>query len=162
MQCTLSPSPRKGRQPIERSVTFAATAPGKGWLMLTVGKDSAAYRLTEVHPELAGRAFQLVKAGGADASESTYRVALADDGSARCDCCSFHHRGKCKHVDALRMLIDAGALPKLCPACWERFSDKNGHPCDPCKAEFEADMAALSYNCRFDRELDADAAQSAA
>jgi hypothetical protein len=146
MQCTLSPSARKGAQPVERSATFEATAPGQGRLSIMVGKETTAYRLTETACDVAGRNFRLNKSG-ADGGES-YHVLIGDEVSTRCTCASFEHRSRCKHVDALRALIEHGVLPQLCPCCFVRFSDADGSACDVCMAEIQTEIEMLALDGR--------------
>jgi hypothetical protein len=151
-QITLVPSVRKGhKNPVERSATFEAVAPGQGLLTITTGDEAAAYWLTEVGADF-GRGFRLEKQ---DAEGEGYYVLVGNELDTRCDCLSGQHRGKCKHLDTLRTLIDSGALPRLCPACHERFANEHGHPCPPCQMEISADMDAIAYTGRRDKFSDA-------
>lgn len=65
------------------------------------------YAVTEFPTDWPGRAFQLVK----DRTGESYSVFVVDDGqNHQCDCRGFAATARCKHIDALRHLIEDGQL----------------------------------------------------
>ncbi len=157
MQLTLNPCPRKDRKPVERSAMFEPSKPGQGRLIITAGHQSDAYLLTEVGADF-GRGFRIEKQS--DDSDGYY-VLIGSEIDTRCDCKGFlahglgAHGAGCKHIAAIRWLIDAGRLPPLCPACCEDHAIGDRQPCLKCQAEINADLDAIAYNCRRDRIIDA-------
>jgi hypothetical protein len=112
MQITLPQAERTGRTPIKRSALFTPSAQGQGLLAIAVGPETNVYDVSEIGSEIGGRGFRLAKL---DAEGEVYHVLIADEVSTLCDCIGFEHTGHCKHVDALRAVIDAGELPPQDP-----------------------------------------------
>ena len=107
----------------ERHVTFIkVTPPGKlgGVIEIrTAGPKGPAhcdrYALREIHsPTKEGRSFRLTKPGG----ETFYDVFLAEDYVFdvfdSCDCVGFSQHGHCKHLEALKALLEAGHMDPDC------------------------------------------------
>jgi hypothetical protein len=76
-------------------------------------KLSSYWLLPIVCPD--GLAFQFQASRGSAASEmqlDAYDVGLLADGEA-CDCVGHERWGHCKHVDALKLLVECGKLPAV-------------------------------------------------
>jgi hypothetical protein len=81
-------------------------------LLAIGGKKPGAYRVTEIGVE-GGRGFQLAKvAGGSDAEETGYScfITTAQFFYSSCDCKGFTRFGYCRHVTALKRLLNDGTL----------------------------------------------------
>lgn len=78
-----------------------------GLLTLTVGKDTDSYVVTEFPTGHPGRGFTLSKPAG-----NGYTVFCSQHGAEAdsCDCPAATYRGKCKHRDAIRTLLNCGRL----------------------------------------------------
>jgi hypothetical protein len=86
-------------------------------LAIRKGHSEDLYDVAEFPTGWDGRAFQLVK----DSDRSVYDVFVSRNGQDdRCDCTGHLQHGRCKHVDSLQALIEAGLLV---------------HPCDEAPAE---------------------------
>jgi hypothetical protein len=79
-----------------------------GELVIDTDRCRCRYRVTEFPTAWAGRAFRLDKLDG---SESYDVFVGADRRDDRCDCRGFERYGLCKHVDAVRALLDNRWLP---------------------------------------------------
>lgn len=109
------------------------------------GQDSATYLLTEFPPDAGfgdGRAFRLDKADG---SEGYNLFVAANPQDCLCDCAGFAYgRGRpCKHVTALRALLENNWLP---------------HPganpdADAGATETDLDALVAEWQARHDAEL---------
>jgi len=109
------------------AVHYTPTGPDRGTAIIDQkGKGHIGeYRVEEFACD-GGRGFTLRKlAGGSDPTTESYDVFLpfeetADAGFAweTCDCHGFERFGHCKHVDAIRAIVDRGliALPIAPPA----------------------------------------------
>ncbi|HEY2908670.1 MAG TPA: hypothetical protein VGI99_00400 [Gemmataceae bacterium] len=139
------------------AVHYTPTGPDRGTAIIDqTGKGKIAeYAIVEFHAD-GGRGFRISnRAGGADA----YAVflpfeELADSGMAfeSCDCRGFERFGHCKHIAAIRAIVDRGliALPTVTPApatipmpapkpvrmciqCGSRPNDGYGVRCEDCE-----------------------------
>jgi hypothetical protein len=107
---TLSPSPRKDRKPVARSIrlSLAPFEGNPGIVTIQVGKEVNDYFLLPV-PSDFGRAFRLEKFTGELAE--TYHVNIdIVDGKNLCECKGALRWGHCKHTDGLAALVKAGQL----------------------------------------------------
>jgi hypothetical protein len=96
-----------------RTLTFAANAdpfsPTAGLLTIDAGKSAAAYVVTEFASPFPGRYFHLAKVGGDAAGYTVFACHHGPDGDS-CDCPAAYFRGKCRHKDAIRKLLEVGKL----------------------------------------------------
>jgi hypothetical protein len=94
-------------EPVKRSIKIALKrSAGKPDILRITDEfgRQEGYRLTEFVPDrdFAGRAFELVKIDG-----TVYQCLAAKDPKAcLCDCIGFERYGMCKHIHALRGLIE--------------------------------------------------------
>ena len=84
-------------------------SPTTGALEVTVKGKVTCYVVREFPTGLTGRAFQLTKVGG---DGSGYAVICSHRGAKydECECPAHAFRGKCRHRDAVRKLLDLGKL----------------------------------------------------
>jgi hypothetical protein len=96
---------RPARKPVARTIRVLAA----GRIVITIGKDSDEYTLTEFPvggPAFDGRAFRVEKFAG-----ETYGVFLSQSGQDDlCECRGFARWSHCKHRDGLRCLLHRGKL----------------------------------------------------
>lgn len=99
--------------------------PLRGLLVIQSPKKFARYSLVEF-PADGGRGFHFVKlAGGTDPEADSYSVFIADPRPADagyahdgCECKGFLHTGHCKHVAAVRAILENANL-------WQREAEAN-------------------------------------
>jgi len=87
-------------------------------LSYTDGTEEATeYRVEEVGSDV-GRSFDLTRwtRPGERGTVERHRVSLAGNGQNACGCKANAFKGTCKHVEAIRFLIDSGRLPGGYPA----------------------------------------------
>ena len=106
---TAAPRQRKPRPRPARSVrmVLSPSALHAGLVRIAVGKASNDYLLERL-PSDFGAAFRLVKVLG---DHDAYHVCL-DGERSLCDCkgCASAKSGRCKHIDGLQALVNAGKL----------------------------------------------------
>lgn len=113
------------KKPPARALVWQSLAglglPALGVVTISVGKKSARYLVTEVgSPDAIRRAFRLSKPAGEPATDEEadhYDVVCGreGDGPARargCECRGFLRHNRCKHADAVALLLDRGTLPE--------------------------------------------------
>ncbi|MBP3957725.1 hypothetical protein J8F10_20940 [Gemmata sp. G18] len=85
-------------------------SPVAGVLTLTSKRCHCQYTIQEFTADH-GRGFMLFKMGaGSDTSAERYGVFCGRDGSKLCECKGFISTGRCKHADAVELLITNGKL----------------------------------------------------
>jgi hypothetical protein len=86
------------------------TFPGTGELAIDDVRSSTRYAVAGLPCEFDGRAARLVKlTAGTDREAEGYSVFCAAPGSRdhdSCECKGFYRHGRCKHVAALRAMLD--------------------------------------------------------
>jgi len=105
-----APRQRKAR---ERSVkVLIAPSPGQNDLYIRITQDDKpAHYWVSAFPSDWGRAFRVERSG--QEGKDVYDVCLEENDQAdSCTCPGNTYGGYCKHVDALRALDAAGALPR--------------------------------------------------
>jgi hypothetical protein len=97
------PTTTAAKQPHETLVEFDDPV-----LLIAKGRAQDLYTVNEFPTGWDGRAFQLTKDDGIG---TVYDVFVSRNGQDdRCDCTGNLQHGRCKHVDSLRALIEAGRL----------------------------------------------------
>jgi hypothetical protein len=105
----LSPAPRKSCKPFHRSVRLRAPPSDDNpfaIIGITVGTKADDYYVRPIASDF-GRAFRVEKV--LDPERAAYHVCLNGRESA-CDCLGHARYGFCKHVSALKALVQAGML----------------------------------------------------
>lgn len=97
------PTTTTAKRPPETSIEYDAPI-----LAIRKGKAEDLYTVRElpVGAGFDGRGFALLK----DRTGEHHNTFLADTGQDSCDCPGGTYTGRCKHLDALRHLIDSGRL----------------------------------------------------
>ena len=97
---------RKPRPKPERRISLITMADGSNGVRIKVGKTVNDYRLTPLFADFGGAAFHLDKEGNGGES---YDVML-DGKLSHCECAGFLRWTRCKHVEGLIALQNAGRI----------------------------------------------------
>lgn len=120
----------KARKPIARSAALVTLNNGKTVLTLTAGDEMRGYLLTPI-PSDFGAGFHLVKGDNGDGSPHEEYDVLLDGRESSCTCPGNTYKGRCKHLDAIQALVNAGKI--AAPKHQQAASADGGYYCPECR-----------------------------
>jgi hypothetical protein len=109
---TLTDTKKTTRKPakVTRNCSLGAAVNGTRALKLTVSTgnktETFGYYLTETGADY-GRGFKVEKFGTEQGEDSAYEVSIDPHGFGSCSCKGFTRWARCKHHDAIKMLVSS-------------------------------------------------------